>query len=96
MNSDATLYLVREGFSVVIEGNVMAVGGDVVEMTDDVFDQHKHKLEVLEGAGLEQAKALAQQRREAELEIDRQADLRREQENAERRRHLKEQLRQIS
>lgn len=38
-------YKIREGFTFVQSDQTVAVGGDIIELDDDVATQHAHKLE---------------------------------------------------
>ena len=38
-------YKIREGFTFVNSDQTVAVGGDIIELDDDVATQHAHKLE---------------------------------------------------
>lgn len=40
-------YTIREGFSFVMPDNSVKVGGDTVDLPDDVAEQHFHKFEAL-------------------------------------------------
>ena len=43
----AKLYKIRAGFSFVVEYGVVATGGDTIELEDDVYQMHAHKLELV-------------------------------------------------
>ncbi len=50
-------YTIREGFSFVLPNGDVLVGGETVDLPDDVAEQHLHKLEadpdaeIMSGAG---------------------------------------------
>ena len=43
----ATLYKIRQGFSFVVEYGVVKGGGETIELEDDVYQLHAHKLELV-------------------------------------------------
>ncbi|MDY7537674.1 hypothetical protein QN372_00795 [Undibacterium sp. RTI2.1] len=41
-------YKIREGFSFVMDDNTVKIGGDLIDVEDDVAANHSHKLELVD------------------------------------------------
>jgi len=47
----AKKYTIRLGFTFVLDDRTVKVGGDILELEDDVFKDHAHKLELVVSGG---------------------------------------------
>lgn len=52
----AKKYTIRAGFSFVMDDRSVKVGGDVVDLEDDIASGHAHKLELFDGGKKQEKK----------------------------------------